>query len=172
MKADNNKVVSVLYTLYENNVDGRFLEKTPEEDPFSFIFGTGGVLQEFENNLKGKKAGDKFEFVIQSEDAYGPVDPNMSKVEIEKSIFGLSDEEEMEAMFQVGHVLPMLDQDGFQWDGKIIKVKKNTLIMDLNHEYAGMNLYFKGEVIGVREATREELDYGEDGEDNIEIVSK
>ena len=42
--------------------------------------------------------------------------------------------------------------------------------MDLNHEYAGLDLYFEGEVKEIREATQEELDYGEDGEDTIEIA--
>ncbi|GAA4820663.1 FKBP-type peptidyl-prolyl cis-trans isomerase [Algivirga pacifica] len=172
MKIEDNKVVSVLYTLYEDNEDGKLLEKTEESEPFMFIFGTGGVLPKFEQQLSGKQEGDSFAFFLKAKDAYGEVNPEMSNIEVDKSIFGLSDPEEMEAMFQVGHILPMIDQDGFRWDSRVVKVKKKTLIMDLNHEYAGLDLYFKGKVVGIREATDEELNYGEDGEDNIEIVGR
>lgn len=170
MKAENNKVVAVLYTLYEKNKEGRLLEETPKDEPFRFIFGTGAIIPRFEKALLGKSTGDKFAFAVRCKDAYGDVNPQMSKVEVNKSIFGLTDTEEMEAMFQIGHILPMVDQDGYQWDGKVVGVKKNTLIMDLNHEYAGLDLFFEGEIVEVRNATKEELEYGEDGEDTIEIA--
>lgn len=70
MTIENNSVVSVNYTLSVKET-GEQVEQTSKEHPFVFIFGTGGLLEDFENNLRGKKAGDAFDFFIEHSRGYG-----------------------------------------------------------------------------------------------------
>ena len=44
--------------------------------------------------------------------------------------------------------------------GLILEIHDNTILIDFNHPMAGKDLYFKGEVIEVRESTEEELAHG------------
>ena len=70
MTIENNKVVSVNYLLTKKNT-GEQVEQTSVEHPFVFIFGTGGLLEDFETNLINKKAGDTFDFFIDHARGYG-----------------------------------------------------------------------------------------------------
>jgi len=53
MIADKNKVVSVRYELRLKAKDGDVVEMVDESKPFTFIFGTGYMLEKFEEKLKG-----------------------------------------------------------------------------------------------------------------------
>ena len=44
--------------------------------------------------------------------------------------------------------------------GRIAKVGRTHVDVDMNHPWAGKTLTFKGEIIDVREATREEIQHG------------
>ena len=50
MIVENNKVVSVNYNLSIKGT-GEQVEQTSKEHPFVFLFGVGGLLEDFENNL-------------------------------------------------------------------------------------------------------------------------
>ena len=58
MKIETNKVVSVSYHLSTRGPGDKeetVVEKTREGDPFVFLFGGGGLIEGFENNLNGEK---------------------------------------------------------------------------------------------------------------------
>lgn len=158
MKIDKNKVVSLLYELHVGNANGELVEKVDPAEPFVFIFGTGGLLPEFESNLLGKEAGDKFEFGIKSENAYGNIALE-AIVDLPKSIFMVNGELATE-MLQVGNMVPMRDQQGHPLHGKVLAVEIETVKMDFNHPMAGKDLFFTGEILEVRNATEEELCHG------------
>jgi FKBP-type peptidyl-prolyl cis-trans isomerase SlyD len=44
--------------------------------------------------------------------------------------------------------------------GKVLSVGPNEVEMDFNHPLAGYELHFTGEVLDVREASKEELEHG------------
>jgi FKBP-type peptidyl-prolyl cis-trans isomerase SlyD len=54
----------------------------------------------------------------------------------------------------------MTNQDGHKLQGKVVEVAEDSVLMDFNHPLAGLNMHFKGEIIGVREASEEELAHG------------
>ena len=58
----------------------------------------------------------------------------------------------------VGHVLPMMDSVGRRLQGKILSIGDEEVRIDFNHPLAGKDLFFKGEILGVRDATDEELE--------------
>lgn len=152
-----NKVVRLTYELRENG-NTEIIEKTDAEQPFTFLYGVGGLLPEFEENLSGLKKGDSFDFAILTDNAYGPIDPN-AVAEIPKEAF-MVDGKLQEDMLQVGSVLPMRDNEGNFLQGTIVDLKDDAVIMDFNHPLAGKDLHFKGVIVEVREATADELSHG------------
>ncbi|MDR3350188.1 MAG: peptidylprolyl isomerase [Prevotellaceae bacterium] len=161
MKIEKDKVVSLSYVL---TVDGETIETVTPEKPMKFIMGTGYLLPRFEENIFGKQAGDTFEFTLAAADAYGETLPE-AIVELPASLFEV--EGKLEAgLLTAGNVLPMTDSDGNRLNGVIDEVRKDTVVMNFNHPLAGEELYFKGTVVAVREATAEELLHGLYGEKN------
>jgi FKBP-type peptidyl-prolyl cis-trans isomerase SlyD len=158
MIVENNKVVSVNYNLSIKGT-GEQVEQTSKEHPFVFLFGAGGLLEDFENNLKGKKAGDTFDFFIEHSSGYGVRDEQhvvMIPIDAFLGEDGKLDSENV----KVGVTLPMVDNDGNRLYGKVIEITAEFVKMDFNHPLAGQDLHFKGEVLDIRPATEEELAHG------------
>lgn len=147
-----NKVVSVSYEL-RTEPDGSVLEVADRETPLEFICGQGQTLEYFEMNLLNKNVGDKFDFKIPAANAYGEMNEDMI-VDLPKDIFKEVEAEDM----KVGNILPMMDSMGRHLQGKILSIGEEDVKIDFNHSLAGKDLYFKGEVLAVREATDEELE--------------
>lgn len=160
MIIENKKVVSVNYhlTVKENNQEV-LVEKTDAEHPFVFLFGAGGLLEAFENNLKGKKVGDSFDFNIDAENGYGLVDED-SIVTIPIEAFKAEDGSIDEEMVKVGNTLPMTDNEGNRLQGVVDEITDEHVRMDFNHPLAGEDLHFKGIVLDIRDASEEELAHG------------
>ena len=155
MEIGRNKFVTLSYELRLNGTDGEVVEKTEANAPLEFVFGAGKMLEMFENKLEGLAKGSDFDFELKAAEAYGEVNPN-AVVEIPKNIFeveGKIDEE----LLTVGNQVPMQDAHGNRLNGIVLEVTDDKVKMDFNHPLAGDNLFFKGEVIEVREATEEEL---------------
>ncbi|NLR90243.1 MULTISPECIES: FKBP-type peptidyl-prolyl cis-trans isomerase [Flammeovirga] len=167
LKIKEGLVVALTYKLYEGNAQGKFIEEADASEPFLFFVGSGGVLPKFEEALLGKEEGDNFQISLPCNDAYGEVIEQYREVKVDKNAFGFADKEEEEAFLQLGHILSVADQDGDVYDGKITKLNKKDVIMDMNHELAGMDLFFDGKIVEVRQPTKEETDF--DGE-GVEIM--
>ena len=155
MKIESNKFVTLSYELRLNGAEGEIVEQTNEGNPLEFVFGTGKMLEMFENRLVGLKAGDSFQFELKADDAYGEVDPN-AIVEIPKHIFEVGGKVE-DGLLEVGNNIPMQDAHGNRLNGLVLEVGDERVKMDFNHPLAGDDLYFNGQVIEVREATEDEL---------------
>lgn len=158
MKVEKNKVVSVTYDLFSaaKGENESHVESTNKENPLTFLYGAGSLIPAFEENLSGKESGDKFEFEIPAADAYGEKDEDyISRIPI--SEFG---EDVDLSMFKPGNSLKLVDQDGNDLFGKVLNMDKETVTIDFNHKLAGQNLHFKGEIIEVRDASKEEIAHG------------
>lgn len=147
-----NKYVTVSYEL-RTEKDGEVLEAAGADRPLEFICGQRQMLEYFEMNLLDRKEGERFDFRIPAANAYGLVNEDMV-VDLPKDIFKEVEAEE----FQVGNVLPMMDSLGRRLQGRIVEIGEDEVRMDFNHPLAGKDLYFSGEVLGVRDATDEELE--------------
>ena len=158
MIAEKNKVVSIVYELRTGSKEGEVVESLNNENPLTFLFGTGGLLPKFEENLSGLTSGDSFEFELGLEDAYGPVVEN-AIVHVPQTVFEVDGKID-ESLLQVGNMVPMMDSEGRRLNGKIIAIEGDAVKMDFNHPMAGNDLYFKGQVTDVRSATDEELNHG------------
>jgi len=158
MTIQENTVVSLSYKL-TNHKTGETIEETTTENPMVFLFGVGGVLPQFEENIQGKKVGDSFAFSIESNMAYGPKDEEqiaMIPLDVFRDEAGVFDEE----YFVVDALIPMSDSEGNQLRGRILEINSELIKMDFNHPLAGTDLHFEGNIVGIRDASKEELDHG------------
>lgn len=146
------------YTLREESESGEMIQKVSEDRPFVYLFGIGGLLPSFKANLEGLDSGDSFSFVLKNDEAYGLAsDDNI--IRLDKKVFeidGVFDE----AAIKVGEIIPMEDEEGYPLSGKILELDDHNVLVDFNHPLAGLNLYFEGKILDVRDATDEELAHG------------
>ncbi|MFI5161354.1 MAG: peptidylprolyl isomerase [Sphingobacteriales bacterium] len=155
MKIEAQKVVSLTYDLYVNDEQGKegLVESATEEQPLTFLFGAGQMLPKFEENLSTLSTGDQYDFHLSAEDAYGIYDEE-AVANLPKQMFSGTD------MPEIGSVLPLQDNNGNHFQGQVVSIAEDSVIVDLNHPMAGQELHFKGNIIDVRPATPEELSHG------------
>ncbi len=156
MKISDSKFVTVTYDLYVGEGDEReLMESATAENPLDFIFGTNSMIKAFEDNLYGLLEGDKFNFIIDQEDAYGEYDDSRV-LDLPISIFEVDGKIDEDMLFE-GNTLPMMDNEGNRLMGSIVSITDTEVTMDFNHPLAGETLHFEGAVMGVREASAEEI---------------
>ncbi len=162
MTIGKDKVVSLSYVLSSRKDKAEaetIVERTEAVSPFVFLFGHGGVIEGFELNLKGKQKGDTFDFHIEPAKAYGEFNPKYV-IPVPIDAFKNDKGELDRTMLTPGKALPMRDNQGNNLEGIIRSVTITEVVMDFNHPMAGHELHFIGEVVEVREASKEELDHG------------
>ncbi len=155
MEISRNKFVTLSYVLRLNGFEGEIVEETSEDKPLEFIFGTGRMLQMFEEKLEGLKVGEDFNFKLTADEAYGQVNEE-AKVEIPKNIFEVDGKID-EDLIKVGNMVPMQDAQGNRLNGIVLDITDENVKMDFNHPLAGDDLYFAGSITEVREATDSEM---------------
>jgi len=155
MKIEPQHVVSLTYDLYVNNDKGTedLVESTTLEQPLTFLFGAGQMLPKFEENLDGLSTGDAYDFRLSAVDAYGEHDEE-SVANLPKEMF------EGQDLPEIGSILPLQDNQGNHFQGQVVSIAEDAVLVDLNHPMAGQALHFKGNIINVRPATPEELSHG------------
>lgn len=156
MRIEKNKMVSLVYELRENHETGRVIESLNEARPLQFVYGTGRLLPVFESNINSLRAGDDFRFALSSEDAYGDRREEMI-VNVPVSVFQAEDGKFNDDICKVGNEVPMMDNDGNRLNGIVNEITDEYVRMDFNHPMAGVNLFFTGKIIEVRDATQQEL---------------
>jgi len=158
MVIDKQKVVSVTYQLNVNEAEGEVVETVNKDKPLTFLYGVGNMLEKFEEYIKGLQQGDQFDFKIPSEEAYGQASED-AIVDLPINVFEIEGEIDYD-LLKEGNYIPMQDQQGNRLDGIVLEVGDEKVKMDFNHPLAGDDLFFKGEVLDVREATQDEINQG------------
>jgi FKBP-type peptidyl-prolyl cis-trans isomerase SlyD len=155
MAITKNKMVSLTYDLRIEGAEGELIEQATTERPLTFIYGTGTMLPKFEALLEGLEEGSNFDINLPCEDAYGQLDEN-AVVDLPKHLFlveGQFDDE----IIKVGNTVPMMSSSGQRMNGLVLEITDENVRMDFNHPLAGEDLFFKGNILEVREATDEEI---------------
>ncbi len=156
MKISTNKFVALSYDLNVGEGDEReLMERATVENPLEFIYGTNSMLEAFEKNIDGLSEGDSFDFILNPDEAYGEYDDD-HVVDLPRNIFEQEGKLNEEVIFE-GNMVPMMDSNGNRLNGSVVEVKDDVIKMDFNHPLAGEKLFFKGDIIAVREATEDEL---------------
>jgi len=136
----NGSKVTLEYTL---TVDGKMIDSSEGKPPLEYTQGEGKMLPGLARQLEGLKAGDEKNVEVKPEEAYGSPDPAALK---EIPISKLPPEIKPE----VGMILQGQDKEGRSFPARIAEVKKDTVVMDLNHPLAGKTLFFKVKIISVK----------------------
>lgn len=147
----NEKLVGIIhYTLTDD--EGQIIDSSAGEAPLEYLHGFQNLVPGLEAELNGKKVGDTFSTTVTPEQGYGEVDQALIQ-ELPLSAFNGVDKVE------VGMEFHAETQNGMQ-TVEIIAVEDETVTINGNHPLAGVNLNFEIEVVGIREATEEELEHG------------
>jgi len=145
-----NDVVSLEYTL---TVDGEVVDSSEGHEPIEFIQGQGHIIPGLEKAVYGMAVGESKTVTVAPAEGYGEEDPN-AFVEVPKSEFP------PEIPMEVGTPLQLRDHQGQVFDAFIAEIKEDSAVLNFNHPLAGKTLNFQVKVVGLREATPEELDHG------------
>jgi FKBP-type peptidyl-prolyl cis-trans isomerase 2 len=134
------KAVKVNYTL---TVDGKEADSSKGRGPLEFKPGSHQVIPGFEKAVMGMKVGEKKSFKVAPEDGYGPEDPaakqNVPKNQLPPDITP-----------KAGMMLMAQAKDGRSIPVKIVEVKDDVVVIDLNHPLAGKTLNFDVEVLEIK----------------------
>jgi len=156
--AVKNNYIAVAYQLFVSDNDDKqeeLAEECSSETPFMFISKLGAVLPAFEDEIDPLKEGDKFDFVIPCEKAYGEFEEELM-FDVPKETFMRNGKFDEEYIYE-GNTIPLRAEDGSRFNGVVIEVKEKAVTIDLNHPRAGQDLHFIGTVVTHREASNEEV---------------
>jgi len=146
----DGQVVSLEYTL---TVDGEVIDSSEGHGPIEFIQGMGNIIPGLEEELYGMKVGESKSVVVPPEDGYGEVDPDAFQ-DFSREAFPQS------IPLEPGVTLRFQDEAGNSHLAVIDSVTDDTVRVDFNHPLAGKELHFEVKVVGLRDATDEELMHG------------
>ncbi|MDO6685082.1 MULTISPECIES: FKBP-type peptidyl-prolyl cis-trans isomerase [unclassified Agarivorans] len=123
--------------------DGTIAESTYNyPKPAQLVVGDGSLTEGFERCLEGLKAGDKSQFELSAEQAFGPSNPDNIKY-FERSKFG------EEAPAEEGSIIAFAQPDGSEIPGIVREVTGDSVTVDFNHPLAGQTVIFEVEILAV-----------------------
>lgn len=146
-----NSVVTVHYKLTDDA--GKVLDSSEGDEPMSYLHGAGNIVVGLEKALTGKAEGASLKVRVEPAEAYGEVIPDGIKT-IERAAFEGVD------VVEEGMTFEAQSPDGTSQTILVKKVEGDNVTIDINHPLAGVALNFDIQIVGVREATQEELEHG------------
>ena len=154
MKISANKFVSLTFDLNVGEGDDReLMDQATSDNPMNFIYGTGMMLESFEDHLKSLQPGDTFSFTLTPEEGYGEAEEYQ---ELPREIFEVEGKFDDERVVE-GAVLTLMDSSGNRFEGMVVEIKDDVIVMDFNHPLAGETLHFNGSILDVHDPTAEEI---------------
>jgi FKBP-type peptidyl-prolyl cis-trans isomerase SlyD len=167
-----NKKAAIVYSIM--NKKGEILMEVSPHAPVFYLHGYNNenIVPGLENALEGRREGDEFSIELPFEQAFGPYNKRLVMEVAKEELTPFIDD------FWVGGYIErfedyydeeisesekfMREIEGQNYpEGFVIKeIRKNTVILDGNHPYAGMDLIFKVRVVSIAEASILELENG------------
>ena len=146
-----DSVVSLSYCLKNSN--GKELDRADKEKPFAYLHGNGQMVPGLEKELEGLAVGVKKDVTVSPAEGYGDLNPQL-RIEVERANFP------KDADIQTGMQFEGQGDGGTRTVFTVKAVVGDKIHVDGNHPLAGETLYFSIEIVGVRDATEEELTHG------------
>jgi FKBP-type peptidyl-prolyl cis-trans isomerase SlyD len=144
-------VVTLAYRL--TNATGEELDSANASEPFAYLHGTGQIVVGLEKALEGALVGAKKKVTVSPEEGYGEVEDHL-RLNVKRDAFPPGQQ------LDVGMRFAAEVQPGEHVVFMVTAIKGDDISVDGNHPLAGETLNFDVEVLGVREATEEELSHG------------
>ena len=119
--------------------------------PAKMVMGDGSLTKNFEDCLRGLKAGDKKEFSLAAVDAFGMPNPD-NIYYLDRTKFSADMD------IQEGMIMGFAQPDGSELPGIIRGVSPLSVTVDFNHPLAGQDVIFDVEIIEVKQTSDESKD--------------
>ncbi|MCW8915193.1 MAG: hypothetical protein OQK24_04975 [Magnetovibrio sp.] len=146
----DDKFVELSYKVIDKKTGEKLIAV---EYPIGYVHGQDCALDtSVTSELKGKKAGDVIEVPIDCNTLYGPRDETL--------VFTDKIENVPEEFREVGTTITMENEKGEPRNFIVTRMDDETLTVDGNNPLCGRFVIFKLEVLTVRDATDEEIEYG------------
>lgn len=138
-----NKLGQVLSTSFNRDVINQ-LEAEP---------GGSNRLCGLAAGIQNVQPGEKRQFMVPAEDAYGPYIPSLSMT-LKRSELPLRGRS-----LQIGSEIELTDcQQGRKRKFRVVKLRGDLVELDANHPLAGLDLLFDVEIVSAREACLEDYE--------------
>jgi FKBP-type peptidyl-prolyl cis-trans isomerase 2 len=135
---------NVVLVHYKGTLDnGEMFDSSDGREPIEFVLGEHMVIRGFEEAITGMTKGQKKKITIESQDAYGDVNPELRQDVPREALGEITPEVGM--MLALQH--PMAPQP---IPVKVIGVTPENVTIDLNHPLAGQRLHFDLELVEIR----------------------
>jgi FKBP-type peptidyl-prolyl cis-trans isomerase SlyD len=144
-----DSVVLIHYTLKDDK--GAVIDSSSGGEPLAYIQGHGNIVPGLEKALEGKGEGDKIDVKLSPEEGYGARNDALVQRVPKRQLGGGEPRKGMQFRAQTDEGLRVFTVTGVVGD---------MVTLDGNHPLADQTLHFNVEVVGVREATEEELEHG------------
>ncbi|MCX8224552.1 MAG: peptidylprolyl isomerase [Sulfitobacter sp.] len=123
-------------------LDGSTFDSSDGREPLEFVVGSGQIIPGLDVALPGMAVGDRKVVKIGSEDAYGPLNPEMRQAVPREGI-------PADIPLEVGTQLQMQTPDGQAMPVMVVEVDEATVTLDANHPLAGKDLQFDIELVKI-----------------------
>lgn len=150
MTIQKNCIVTLDYTVFDT--ENNLLDSGAQ----SLVYlhgGYGDIFDKIEKALEGKSVGESIHMQLLPKEAFGEYKQELVLVE-ERSMF----EDDLEVGQNVEMVFSEDEDDEIMLAYTVIEILEDRVILDANHPLAGVTIVFDGTVIGVREATSDEIE--------------
>ncbi len=151
MEIADRRVATVHFTLTDEQ--GTQITSTRSHEPLVYLHGTGTIARGLEQALDGKSPGDRFMVTVQPEDGFGGRHDALVQT-LPKTLLG-----DDASLPDVGARLKAQTERG-PIDVIVTDVQGDTLTVDGNHPLAGRPFHAEVEVLDVRLATPQEVQFG------------
>ena len=130
------KKVRIAYNL---TVEGKLIKSISATRPLRYVHGRKEIILGLENELRGLKVGERKKFTVSPKNGYGPENP-ASVMEMSKTRF-------MKRDHFIGKEITS-PKDG-KFLATVKEVKKDTLVLNFNHPFAGKKLCYEVLVVAI-----------------------
>ena len=136
---ENGDHIKIFYKGYFD--DGVVFDSNQGREALAVEIGEGKLLKTFEEALIGMQVGEEKDIKLTIEQGYGIPREDLLQ-EIPK------DKIPKDAPLKIGVVLTLVSPSGQRLFAKMIEIKEDSVVLDLNHPLAGKNLNFHIKVEG------------------------
>jgi peptidylprolyl isomerase len=117
-------------------------------EPVEVTIGSGMLIPGFDAAVVGMEVGEKRHVEVPVTEAYGEVNPN-AFVDVPKASFP------NDFPFEAGTFVPLTNEQGGQFIGRLQEVNGDDVRVDLNHPMAGRDLEFAIELVSIQATVAE-----------------
>ena len=150
MEITADRVVTIHYTLKDDK--GTVIDSSSGGEPLAYIQGHGNLVAGLEKALEGKQDGNSIAVSVPPAEGYGVRNEALIQRVPKRALQGSGE-------IKKGMQFQARTEDGMRLF-TVTAVVGDMVTLDGNHPLADQTLHFDVEVVGVREATSEELEHG------------